>query len=492
MINSRLKLNNSALLAVQLFLYALLLAFFLPQWAEAQTAAEEEEICEDSRVSIVARDPGGDFIPNINIEIYQQTTDADGNPKPGKKVAGGKTDPILGRYEYIFKRTVARGTHALKLWDKNKDIGSFWLYDELIVGCGDAITIDERLSGLRFVLRDTAGNLLKNKEFSVYTQRYDADGDPIKEKQDLVAKLNTSAEGEAKAYVSGSQENLERKNGDYYVFETAGRSGGTYTLYDIEANAGALKEIEYVLSDLEILLTDNNDVPFPANTKIAIFKQAYDADDDPILGDLVKEIATDDRGSAVLEYPAGLYAARLTGANGQYEYFYELEINDGQRESYQLIPGELWEPNEGACAAASQIMVVLRDLPGNYIPKLPFELYAASRDSNDQPVVKKKLLAAVTDERGRAQVTTHPNPLTRYALKVYSLNPTVGEYWFFDDWQFVCGENKVIEKNLPALRVVIRDGNGNLLKNQKFSLHTQKFDIDGRPVLEKKDLVSAN
>ncbi|MCU0679165.1 MAG: thrombospondin type 3 repeat-containing protein, partial [Planctomycetes bacterium] len=33
---------------------------------------------------------------------------------------------------------------------------------------------------------------------------------------------------------------------------------------------------------------------------------------------------------------------------------------------------------------------------------------------------------------------------------------------------------------------------GNLLKNQKFSLHTQKFDIDGRPVLEKKDLVSAN
>ena len=479
-----------SLLAAQIILCFFLLAFFLPSFSAAQTE-EEEEVCEDSVVGIVARDPRGGFIPNISVEIYEEETDADGNLVPGKKIAGGKTDPTLGYFQYIFKGKTARGALVVKMWDRNKNIGSFLFTGGLYVGCGESITYEEYLSGLDIVLRDNEGGLIRNTDFSIYTQRYDADGEPIREKKDFVAKLNTTAVGGAKLYVSAGRENLNNRENDYYVFELPGRQGGAYLLYDIGVSPGSLTQIEYLLSGLEIILTDEEGVYFPANTKIEIFRQVYDADDNPALGASVKDILTDDRGTAALEYPAGLYAARVMGKDNKYEYFYDLEIVDQQWEIYELTPGEDWRPAADACAASSNITVITQDLAGKAAGGLNFELYAVDYDA-DGGAAKNKLAGGRTDEFGRGAITAHPSPLRKYALKLYGLNASAGDYWFFEDWQFACGENKTIEKDLPVLDIILRDGYGNLLKNQKFSIHTQKFDVDGQPIKEKKDLVSAD
>lgn len=450
--------------------------------------AQEIE-CPSSEVTIIIRNDDGDYIPKIPFEIYTQVDDVDGNPKPSKKVASGKISETLGRGVVNFKGNGEM--YVLKTWHKNKSVGEFYFYNDIYV-CGDDIEIEETLSGIHFVLRDTDDELVRNKNFSVYTQRYDADGEPIKEKKDLVSTLNTSEEGEATIYVADSSRSIDGEEGDYYVFETSGPEGGTYRLYDIRVSDGDTEEVEYVFSDMLIDLRDHNNIPFPAKTKIEIFKQEEDEDNENVLGDKVKDIYTDDNGIVIFTHPEGYYVARVLGENKEYIYFWDLEMRDQRRTEYELNTSNDWNSSGGKCDADSSVNIVTRDLYGDYIPGLKYSIYSQGIDVDGSPKEETKIIGGSIDDFGRATAVINPDPQIKYALKIYDKNENVGEFWYFNQMQFSCGEDKNIEKRLPVFQVVLRDGDGTLLKNHKFSLYTQKIDVDGKPIKEKKDLVSSN
>ncbi len=448
--------------------------------------AQEEE-CDEFIVEIIFRDSRGDFIPNINFSVHTQVDDADGQPKPGAKVGSGKTSEITGIGTVEFKSKAV--DFALKVWDENGKVGEFYFYNYSFV-CGGTARVTEGLSAINIILRDTDNELVKDKLFYLYTQRYDADGDPIKEKEDLVAKLSTSEEGEEMVYVSDSFRSIDGNGTDYYIMETAGPNGGTYIKYDIRVDDEETTEIDYVFSDVVFELKDEKGVSFPAGEKISVYEQDYNDEEEAVLGDLIKEVYTDDKGLAVLQYPAGIYVARLIGENEQVLDFFDIEISENEREEYGLSPRGDWNPTQGSCDLQSSLTINTKEIDGSVLGGVKYELYEQELDINGIPTATIRVIDGQVDSLGNGVGLFNPDPRKKYALKLYLHNSEVGEFWYFNELQFSCGSDLELTKHLPALKVVLRRGDNSLVKNKEFSIYTQKFDIDGFPIKEKKDLVA--
>ncbi len=463
-----------------------LLIFFIV--FSVELAFAQEEGCEKSTVNLIFRDAQGDFIPNINFSIHVQVNDADGQPKPGSRVAAGKVSNITGIGAASFKSDYT--IFAIKAWDRNASVGEFYFYNDIQV-CGETVEVTEDLSAINIVLRNTDDELIKGREFFLYTQRYDADGEPIKEKQDLVSELNTSEEGETTVYVSDSSRSLNGR-GDYYIIEVEGRDGGIYQEFDIQVDDGATSDVNYIFSDLVFIMKDEEGVTFPAGEEISVYKQKINDEGETIFGDLIKEIYTDDKGMATLQYPAGIYAIRLVGENNQNLDFFDIEIFENERTEYPLYSNNGWMSAQGACEAESSLTISTKDIEGEVLSGVKYELYEQKLDINGVPTATIKKINGEVDILGNGVGLFNPDPRKKYALKLYLHNTDVGEFWYFNELQFVCGEDIALTKNLPMLEVVLRKGDNSLVKNKQFSIYTQKFDVDGFPIKEKKDLVANN
>lgn len=462
----------------------LLVVFLFPNISLAQI------VCDTNKhlLSVVVREPNGEFIPGANIKIFKQIYDADGQPKPGDEVASGKTGALTGIFTKEFGAALS-DNYVIKTWVNNSSEGAFWFFD-VYVGCELQTDFTVTLSGLQVIIRDSQEELVKNKKFKLYTQKEDVDGEPLKEKKELVGEFNTSDTGEAVIYVPDSGRSLDGRGPEYYVFEMEGPMGGLFVDYNVSVSDNSMRQYEYSISDAEVFLKDFNNISFPSGVKLTFYEQVEDINGENVLGPKIKELLTDDYGRILWQYPAGVYAAALAGDNGQLQYFWNIEIVDGQRETYYLKTEGEWETSSGACASDSTLVLATKRLDGSKISGLKFSLHEEKADINGRKMPGARLVGGVIEETGKSTVQINPDPRKKYALRIYDRNDDVGEFWYYDGFQFNCGENAVIEKNLPALNVVLRGGDGSLYKDYKFSLYTQKYDVDGRPIKEKQDLVA--
>ncbi|HAM88209.1 MAG: hypothetical protein US83_C0010G0028 [Candidatus Falkowbacteria bacterium GW2011_GWC2_38_22] len=476
---------------ISLFFFALLtlpVFFFCLSNNPVQAQVEEEE-CAEASFSIIARSSTGDFIPSITVEVFEQITDADNRPKPGTKIASGKTSAITGIFSYTLKKPSGK-QYAIKMNATDKDATAFWFYDSLTLNCGESKEVTKSLSALEIVIRDALGVLKTNEQFSIYAQKYDADNKPLKEKLSLIASLNTGEGGKSTIYVPASSNFINGSGAAYYIFEKINANGGSYSQYDIHASEGNTTKIDYKLSRLKLEMQDINGVSFPANSKIEIFSQVKNEDNVSVLSTKIKDVYTDDLGMVNFEYPAGIYALRLLGSSGVYTYFWDIEIRDQTQTTYQLKTNEEWLPSGGACEASSNFTLFTRDLDYRLIAGLNFNIYEQGVNADGKPYALGKLSGGTINESGQSTIIINPDPRKKYALQIYEKNEKVGDFWFFDQIQFACGQNMEVTKQLPALNIILRDSKGELLRNQLFSLYTEKFDADEKPIKEKKDLVS--
>lgn len=473
-----------------LFILALLINI-TPFPASSQEVPEEEE-CEPKALKIVIRDGYGDFVPDIRFDVYRQTEDVDGLPKPALefKKASGIISSALG-YDAVEFRDDDWQEYALKVYDRSINNGDYWFYDQLYLDCGDALEETFTVSSLDVSLWNTDDEPLKNYTFKIYTQRYDIEGGPIHEKDDLVGTFNTSEEGGVVVYLPGGADTMDGEGADYHVLEFNGPDGGVFTVYDNEIISGQVTDLRYTLSDIRMIFRDEEGVYFPANTKIEFFEQKNDNQDQSALGEKVKDLYTNDSGEVIFTYPAGTYAARVMNADSEYEYFWDLEITEEGREEYTLQTGSSWSVESGECDAVSNMNLVIRDLNGQYLSGLNYALYEQALDADEMPIAKAEVLSGVVDEDGRAIEQFNPDPRETYALQIWDLNKEQGDFWFFNEFKVQCGEDVALNKSIPALSIILRNGDGSLAKNRNLALYTQKHDVDGAPIKEKQDLVSS-
>ncbi|MCX6797683.1 MAG: hypothetical protein NTX66_00465 [Candidatus Falkowbacteria bacterium] len=463
------------------FVFSLILLFWLAPVVRADSC--------DVDVSFVVRDPDGNFIPGATVDVYRQVIDANGYHKPGVRLGGANVNATLGSAVFHYRDPEGGGTVAARVKTTNNQSAPFYFYD-LSASCGDN-SFDETLSGLNLILRDADGNLQQNTKINIYTQKYDADNKPVKEKKDLVTTLNTSVIGEAKVYVpQGSVNSIDGQGANFYVLEIV-RPKGTFIEYDLAVTAGNLTSLEYFLSALQANFTSPDGSFFPGKTKVEVFKQITDSNNARQKGAKVGDFSTDDSGTGTFEYPAGLYVLGIIGKDGKYQYFWDIEIQDQKLNEYNLSSSTNWTPNAGACESNSTLTLMVGDYYNQSLSGIKFELYDQLTNLNNQPVASSNAIAKGTiDSSGRALVTFKPDSRKIYALKLYDKNANFGEFWFFNAVKFVCGYDRTVTKSLPALKIILRDSAGRLKKNTSFSLYTQQIDADGNPAKEKKDLVA--
>lgn len=321
---------------ISLLLFPVLFLFGLVNFASATT-------CSSAKVTVIARDQDGKYIPNINFEIYEQVVDVDNNPKPGAKVARGKTDAILGSGVVSFVPRVSTvvttstsTAYALKMWDKNSTLGEFWFYDQIALTCGTEVIVTNVLSGVRLAFYNTTGELLKNIKGSLYTQRFDLENNPIKESQDLVGTFDTSNEGSAYFYLGGNQYDLDNNSTGLYTLEFKSPGGVMYKKFGISLTDAKTSFVNYVFSEARFNLRDANTNELLPNYKIDIYQQDYDVYNGNKLGALIKSATADSRGVVIFESPEAMVAVRAKNIKGEYEYFWQKEILDQKRSDYDL------------------------------------------------------------------------------------------------------------------------------------------------------------
>lgn len=481
-----LKIKKSWLiLGVCFFCSAL---FLTPSASEAATCNQ------NTNINFVARDPGGSYIMNARVDVYKQERDANGVVRPTTKFTGGNTDSVLGRVNLSWRNSnVSSDAYVIRVQTISKDNASFWFYG-INLDCGETAAVERTLSGAWFTLYDSDNNLLTNTAFNVYSQTTDADGEPMKD--ELLASLNSGSTGRVKAYLpQGSVRSIDGTLKDLYAMEITYNGVKSY-FYNIRIYDGQLTNVNYYLSVIKVRLKDANDNN-AVGAKVEVFNQSVDSSDNYVKGSKIGEFTIGDNGYGSMEIAPGLYAIGIKNADGTYKYFWDNRVADGTTSQFLLALDKAYSSSSsssvsstGACNSSSNLNITLRNAAGDIAPGLKFEVYTQVADANGLPAAGTKVSSGTIDAGGRATVAFKPDTTKTYALKVWDKKSDLGEFWFFDALKFTCGADKTIAKTVPLLKIILRDGTGELKRNHNFSLSAQQYDADNKPIIPNNGLIA--
>lgn len=150
------------------------------------------------------------------------------------------------------------------------------------------------------------------------------------------------------------------------------------------------------------------------------------------------------------------------------------------------------------------IKIIPRNISNEIIPGIKYDMYKLVKDANGFITNGDRVAGGTIDKTGIGTVNLNIGTYVKdkngyetfkktaedgYVLRMYDKNANVGEFWFYYGWKFYCGEKATIERQLSALITTIRDTQGKILRNQSYSIYRQETDVDGNPILVKKELV---
>jgi len=467
-------------------IFFLLIFSFIFIFSNKPTLAAD--VCENAELTIIARDSNNDYIGDISYRVYEQASDADGKPKPGKLKASGKIDPVLG----LGKETISHpdGIYTLKLWDKNNDAGAFYFYNDISLSCGSAVVITEKLSAIKFILRDQHGDLIKNKKILLYSQREDIDGDPIKEKDDLIGSANTTEVGEAIFYVSSEERSLNGDSSNYYIFEAQDNKGLSHYKYDIKVSNEKTKTVKYTFANinnedatLNIIVRDSNN-NLLKGMHYEIYKQAYDADGKAKPGDKIASGITDKvtgLNKINIKDPNGLYVVKIWKHNDSVRpfYFYNaVNLNDGDEKTFT--------------AMLSAIKFILRDSDKELAKNTEFSLYSQRIDTDGNPIREKEDFISLFNTSMEGEVIAYVPTGQK------NINPEFNNYYIFESnidsgRKYIKYDIKVNDYKTAVMEyffsnaiLTFKKANGEILRDKTINFYEQVFDSSNNKMLGTK------
>jgi len=138
-------------------------------WDKQTTALDYKQ----GTLRTVIEDGNNSLMKNQKFSVYKQDYDAQNKPIIGDPVAlnlqtgsAGSVDAYLPDGEYAIQIPSSISKQFYSVWN-------------IKVSDENLTKIKYRLSGLRVILRDEAGDIVKNAKFSVATQKADALGRPV-------------------------------------------------------------------------------------------------------------------------------------------------------------------------------------------------------------------------------------------------------------------------------------------------------------------------
>ncbi|MFA6428139.1 MAG: hypothetical protein WCW02_01155 [Candidatus Buchananbacteria bacterium] len=427
------------------WLIFLLAGLILPNFAQAAYTPDIAEL------RVTARDYSTNLLKNIaSCAIYRMAYDASGQRYVGTSLGSTK---IGDSGEAVFKINVKNnpGPYVIKVWTLNATDGAFYFWDIGLSG-GSVNYYEAKLTSINFILRDEDNQAKVNFKFNIYTQKRDINGQPYKDK--LFGSVTTGNFGAVKTYPAPG----------IYILEIP-ISTGYYYKPDIVLAEKEQKELTYRLSDFAVVVRDGFGTLMP-KAKFDIIVQKFNVDGQPYLDKVVGTYSTDNYGRKEVLVSSGTYALRFYGSGGQTYLFWDNVINEG---TFSNIEYKL-----------STWRITIKDVLGKLITGQAVEVWEQKIDAAGEKILGKKLVAANTGDKGQVDLYIPPGT---YAIKVIGYG---GQDFFF--WNKTLKENEGLEFRpiLSSLRVITTIGNKLVAKNINFSVYTQKLDIKGNLLTDKK------
>lgn len=285
-----------------------------------------------SRFSLTLRGINGEVASGLKYELYEQNTDANGLPTVGNRVGSG-TVGDSGQAYFDFTPD-PRKMYALKVWDKQSSRGDYWFYNVVRFVCDYNRSVSVRLPALKITLRDSAGRLKTNYNFSLYAQKFDSDGNPYFEEDDLIANLKTDSSGQARAYVAPFN-TYRRGQSGYYALKVKDANGNSSNVYNIKMNDGKDTVFKYSFSSLSGELRDARKKAL-GGREIRLYEQVTSGGTRD-LGNLLLKTKTTAAGRFNFEYPAGTYALVVQDDFKKDSIFWNITIKSGKNNTAKLI-----------------------------------------------------------------------------------------------------------------------------------------------------------
>jgi len=286
-----------------------------------------------SNLIITVRSYSNSSLNGLKYEVYEQNAGINGIPVAGTRINGGTFD-ASGRVVINFKPD-PRKTYALKVYDKNANLGDFWFFDAARFVCGYDRAITESLPVLKLVMRDANGALKKNFNFSLYMQDYDADNNPVIEDSNLIANLKTDNTGIARVFLTPY--NTYRYETGIYAIESKDANNNNAVSYNIHMYPDKDTVYQYAFTGLSADLRNASGVLVP-NREIHFYNQVGSGSGRS-LGNLLTKIKTDKNGHFSLEVPAGTYAVGVLDDFNQENIFWGFVLKDGKINTAKIITG---------------------------------------------------------------------------------------------------------------------------------------------------------
>ncbi len=339
----------------------------------------------NSQFSLVLQNIAGALIPGMHFALYEQLSNARGLPIAGQQVTSGVIGNT-GQGSFSFRPDPLQ-TYALKVWDRNSNLGAFWFFNAVRFTCNNSQTITETIPALHIVLRDSQGQLKRNYSFSLYEQEYDADNHPFFQNNDLVANLQTDGGGQTTVYVAPYNTYLPAQSG-IYAISVRDSNGTQIPFYNIKILANKDYTFQSVLSGINGELRSAQSILLP-NQSLQLYQEdrskTYLSLASPIFN-----IRTDARGKFSFEYPAGRYALVSLDSFNRQNVFWNITAKAGNNYQYlktSMASFNLADPQgQGIAANPSLVLYALvRGSSGAYYQGKQIGTIAVN---NTKPTIK--------------------------------------------------------------------------------------------------------
>jgi len=304
--------------------------FFLITSAHAATATTT--CASSSKLFLTLKNFSGALATGLKYEVYEQQTDFNGLPLAGPKIGGG-TWTTAGQAALTFKPYASR-SYALKIWDKRQDLGEFWFYDSARFVCGYDRYITKTLPALKVILRDSQNKLKRNYAFSLYTQRYDADGKPFYENSDLIANLKTDGGGQTIVYLAPYNPYQANQSG-LYVITSKDANNNNSVFYNVQIPENRDYTFQYIFSSLSGEVRDARR-KLQTNREVRLYEQTNDGGGLE-LGKQLTKVKTGTTGRFQLDYPAGTYALVVLDDYNRENIFWNIIVKAKTNNSKKIV-----------------------------------------------------------------------------------------------------------------------------------------------------------
>ncbi|MDP2692652.1 MAG: hypothetical protein Q8O88_03380 [bacterium] len=413
---------------------------------------------EEAKVNIVARNSDGDFVKNVKWGLYLQTKNADGVSLLGKVVKSGTIGETgIGATSfspdaYNDAQTGATPSFALKFYESNAEVGEFIVWGR-VYSCGSESTYTATLSNIKVILRNLDGTSLKNTKFELYEQKSDREGTAIL--GDLVGKsFSTGDFGETDVYVAPGR----------YILKVPSTVGASYQRNDIVVNSTSETVLDYTLSNVSIVVRDGSGNLLP-NSKFDVYKQITNTDGVKVLGTKMGSYNTGVAGQKSLFLPIDTYAFAFTGSGSKLIYLWDQGVLEN--ESYNLS------------FRLSTISLVARGFDRKLLSSVAVKVYEQTSDADGKILLGDVVATGNTGVNGLVKFYVPPG---QYVLEL--TGPDSQKNLFYIN-ELLDRKILNLEKTLSALKIVLKDADGNLLLDVPVSLVEQFKDVQDNFVIGK-------